>query len=77
MRRLCGRPTGSGRAAHLGRTHNHSGVIGASYSTDVALVMLRCPHLGVGFDVRVRHLAASNVLPKGTVLSAAVGIAMK
>jgi hypothetical protein len=35
------------------------------------------PHLGVGFDVRVRHLAASEVLPKGTVLSAAVGISMK
>jgi hypothetical protein len=35
------------------------------------------PHFGVGFDVRVHNLAASQVLPKGTAVSAAVGISMK
>ena len=35
------------------------------------------PHLGVGFDVRVHNLAASEVLPKSTAVSVAVGISMK
>jgi hypothetical protein len=35
------------------------------------------PHFGVGFDVRVRTLAAGDVVPKGSSLSAAVGLSLK
>jgi hypothetical protein len=35
------------------------------------------PHVGVGFDVRVRHLAAGDVVPKATVIGAAVGLSLK
>jgi len=35
------------------------------------------PHFGVGFDVRVHNLAASQVLPSGTAVAVAVGISMK
>jgi hypothetical protein len=35
------------------------------------------PHLGIGFDVRVHHLAGSEVLPKATAVSAAAGLSLK
>src|SRR5688572_26102557 len=35
------------------------------------------PHLGIGFDVRVHHLARSDVLPKSMTVSAAAGFALK
>lgn len=35
------------------------------------------PHLGFTFDVRVHHLAASDVLPKATAVSAGVGLSLK
>jgi hypothetical protein len=35
------------------------------------------PHLGVGFDVRVRHLAAGDAVPKGTTVSGSVGVSLK
>jgi len=35
------------------------------------------PHLGVGFDIRIHHLAAGDVLPKGTAVSIAAGLSLK
>lgn len=35
------------------------------------------PHFGVGFDVRIHHLAAGDVLPKGTAVSVAAGFSLK
>ena len=35
------------------------------------------PHLGFGFDVRVRHLAAGDVVPKGTAVSGVVALSLK
>jgi hypothetical protein len=35
------------------------------------------PHFGVGFDVRVRTLAAGDFVPKGSSLSAGVGFSVK
>jgi hypothetical protein len=35
------------------------------------------PHFGVGFDIRVRTLAAGELVPKGTSLAAAVGLSLK
>jgi hypothetical protein len=35
------------------------------------------PHLGVGFDVRIRHLSAGDVLPKSTSVAVAVGFSLK
>jgi Outer membrane protein beta-barrel domain len=35
------------------------------------------PHLGVGFDVRIRHLSAGDVLPKNTSVAVAVGLSLK
>jgi hypothetical protein len=35
------------------------------------------PHVGVGFDVRVRHLAAGDLVPKSTLIGAAVGLSLK
>jgi hypothetical protein len=35
------------------------------------------PHIGFGFDIRVRHLAAGDVVPKGTSVAGAVGLSFK
>jgi hypothetical protein len=35
------------------------------------------PHIGIGFDIRVRHLAAGDVVPKGTSVAGAVGFSLK
>ena len=35
------------------------------------------PHVGVGFDVRVHHLAAGDLLPKQTAISIAAGMSLK
>ena len=35
------------------------------------------PHLGIGFDVRIHHLAQSEVLPKSMAVSAGAGFALK
>lgn len=35
------------------------------------------PHFGVGFDIRIHHLAAGDVLPKGTAVSVAAGLSLK
>jgi hypothetical protein len=35
------------------------------------------PHFGVGFDVRIRHLSAGDVLPKSTSVAVAVGLSLK
>ena len=35
------------------------------------------PHLGVGFDVRIRHLSAGDVLPKNMSVAVAVGLSLK
>lgn len=35
------------------------------------------PHLGVGFDIRIHHLAAGDVLPKSTAVSVAAGFSLK
>ncbi len=35
------------------------------------------PHFGVGFDIRVHHLAAGDVLLKHTAVSVAAGLALK
>jgi len=35
------------------------------------------PHLGVGFDIRIRHLSAGDVLPKSPSVAAAVGVSLK
>jgi hypothetical protein len=35
------------------------------------------PHFGVGFDIRIHHLAAGDVLPKGTNVSVAAGLSLK
>jgi len=34
-------------------------------------------HVGVGFDIRIHHLAAGDVLPKGTAVSVAAGLSLK
>jgi hypothetical protein len=34
-------------------------------------------HFGIGFDIRVRHLSAGDVVPKGTSVAAAVGLSLK
>ena len=34
-------------------------------------------HLGVGFDIRIHHLAAGDVLPKQTAISIGAGFALK
>lgn len=34
-------------------------------------------HFGIGFDIRVRHLSAGDVLPKGTSVAAGVGLSLK
>ena len=34
-------------------------------------------HVGVGFDIRIHHLAAGDVLPKGTAVSIAAGLSLK
>jgi hypothetical protein len=35
------------------------------------------PHFGVGFDIRIHHLAAGGVLPGSTAVSVAAGFALK
>ena len=35
------------------------------------------PHFGVGFDFRVHHLAAGDLLPKQTAISIAAGMSLK
>jgi hypothetical protein len=35
------------------------------------------PHFGVGFDVRIHHLAAGDVVPKGAAVSIAAGLSLK
>jgi hypothetical protein len=35
------------------------------------------PHVGIGFDIRVRHLAAGTVVPKGVTVASAVGFSLK
>ena len=35
------------------------------------------PHFGIGFDIRVRTLAAGELVPKGTSVAAAVGLSLK
>ncbi|HET9569502.1 MAG TPA: outer membrane beta-barrel protein [Vicinamibacterales bacterium] len=35
------------------------------------------PHFGVGFDLRVHHLAAGDLLPKQTAISIAAGMSLK
>jgi hypothetical protein len=35
------------------------------------------PHVGIGFDIRVRHLAAGDVVPKGVSVAGAVGLSLK
>lgn len=35
------------------------------------------PHLGVGFDVRIRMLAAGEIVPKGTSVAIAAGVSLK
>lgn len=35
------------------------------------------PHLGVGFDIRIHHLAAGDVLPKSTAVSVGAGLSLK
>jgi hypothetical protein len=35
------------------------------------------PHVGIGFDIRVRMLSAGDFLPKGTSVAAAVGFSLK
>jgi hypothetical protein len=35
------------------------------------------PHVGVGFDVRVHHISAGDVVPKDTAVSMAVGLSLK
>jgi hypothetical protein len=35
------------------------------------------PHVGIGFDVRVRMLSAGDVVPKGTSVAGAVGLSFK
>ena len=34
-------------------------------------------HFGIGFDIRIRHLSAGDVVPKGTSVAAAVGLSLK
>jgi outer membrane protein with beta-barrel domain len=34
-------------------------------------------HFGIGFDIRVRHLSAGDIVPKGTSVAAAVGLSFK
>lgn len=34
-------------------------------------------HFGIGFDIRIRHLSAGDVVPKGTSVGAAVGLSLK
>jgi hypothetical protein len=35
------------------------------------------PRLGVGFDIRIHHLAAGDVLPKHTLVSVGAGLSLK
>ena len=35
------------------------------------------PHFGIGFDVRVHHLAAGDLVPKQTAISLAAGMSLK
>ncbi|HVQ17299.1 MAG TPA: outer membrane beta-barrel protein [Vicinamibacterales bacterium] len=35
------------------------------------------PHLGIGFDIRIHHLAAGDVLPKSTAVSIGAGLSLK
>jgi outer membrane protein with beta-barrel domain len=34
-------------------------------------------HFGIGFDIRIRHLSAGDVVAKGTSVAAAVGLSLK
>ena len=34
-------------------------------------------HFGIGFDIRVRHLSAGDVVPRGTSVAGAVGFSLK
>jgi hypothetical protein len=34
-------------------------------------------HFGIGFDIRVRHLSAGDVVPKGISVAGAVGLSLK
>ena len=35
------------------------------------------PHFGVGFDVRIHHISAGDVVPKDTAISVTVGLSLK